>query len=65
MIPMVRNGLLAYLVLQLRDWPGPIVRINPEELHIKDSDYYSIFYSGTRDKYGWAASMVGAEEACE
>ena len=41
---------------------GPIVRINPSELHIKDPEYYDVLYSGPgtrRDKWGWHASLFG------
>jgi hypothetical protein len=40
-------------------FPGPIVRINPDELHIDDPEYYEEIYGSTtrkRDKYGpWVA----------
>lgn len=39
---------------------GPIVRINPYELHIDEPDYYDILYSGPsqkRDKWEWSAKM--------
>ena len=41
--------------------PGPIVRINPYELHIEDTDYYDELYSRTLrlDKYEYGAGMFG------
>lgn len=60
-------GTENYLPLQL--WSqfshflaGPIVRINPYELHINDPEYYDEVYSGgskKRDKYEWAARLFG------
>jgi hypothetical protein len=42
--------------------PGPIVRINPYELHIDDPEFYDEIYTGPtkpRDKWAWSASMFG------
>ncbi|PMD50091.1 cytochrome P450 [Hyaloscypha bicolor E] len=40
---------------RLHDISGPIIRINPDELHIKDADFFNILYSSSggeqRNKY--------------
>jgi cytochrome P450 len=45
---------------------GPIVRINPDELHVKDPNYYDEIYAGgnkRRDKYSAWIHMAGAPRA--
>ncbi|KAF4632094.1 hypothetical protein G7Y89_g6036 [Cudoniella acicularis] len=49
---------------KIRDWHekyGPIIRINPHELHISDPDFYSVVFSGAacRDKYEWYCAQFG------
>ena len=44
---------------------GPIVRVTPEELHIKDPDYFSVLYAGgsaRRDKHKDIAHIIGRQE---
>ena len=41
---------------------GPIIRINPYELHIKDPEFYDNLYSGPgskRDKWSWSVNLFG------
>ena len=42
---------------------GPIVRISPTELHIRDADYYDVLYSSTRrrDKSAWFVGRSGGQ----
>ncbi|KAI9878625.1 MAG: hypothetical protein M1830_000392 [Pleopsidium flavum] len=45
---------------------GPIVRINPYEIHIDDPDYFEEIYapaSKKRDKYGWWVKLAGAPQS--
>ena len=45
---------------------GPILRINPEELHIDDPDFYDQVYVGSSrrtTKWYWSAKMFGTTNA--
>ncbi|KAI9883898.1 MAG: hypothetical protein M1823_004311 [Watsoniomyces obsoletus] len=58
--------LRGQLIWKIREWHeqyGPIIRINPYELHIAEPDYYSTVYGGQRDKYEWHARLFGVNHA--
>ncbi|KAI9779311.1 MAG: hypothetical protein M1839_007419 [Geoglossum umbratile] len=44
---------------------GPIVRINPHELHINDPDYYDYFFNLKLDKWGWFTRQFGNSKSTQ
>ncbi|RMZ77471.1 hypothetical protein DV738_g4378, partial [Chaetothyriales sp. CBS 135597] len=59
---VILGGQFSRHIGVLHDQYGPIIRINPYEIHIKDPDFYDVIYSGPgtkRDKYGWHAKLFG------
>jgi hypothetical protein len=53
----IRTALMFYI-------SGPIIRINPHEIHINDPGYIDEIYAGApkkRDKYKWIARMVASK----
>jgi hypothetical protein len=45
--------------------PGPIIRIGPNEVHIKDSEWFDTLYSNTArlDKDPWFYCILGSEQS--
>ncbi|KIW64479.1 hypothetical protein PV04_09408 [Phialophora macrospora] len=59
---VIKEGRYTWKIRELHDQYGPIVRINPYELHIDDPEFYDEVYTGPtkpRDKWAWSASMFG------
>ncbi|PQE04573.1 cytochrome p450 protein [Rutstroemia sp. NJR-2017a BVV2] len=59
---IVKGGQYTFKIGELHKKYGPIVRINPYELHINDPDYYDEIYAAggkRRDKYAYSAHQFG------
>ncbi|TLD20674.1 hypothetical protein PspLS_08795 [Pyricularia sp. CBS 133598] len=59
---VILGGRYVFKIKELHAQYGPIVRINPDELHILDPEYYDTLYSGAaqrRDKWWWSSNMFG------
>lgn len=59
---VVREGKWLFEIERMHEEYGPIVRINPHELHIKDSEFFQEIYAPAgggkkRDKYHWFYTM--------
>ncbi|KAL3476651.1 cytochrome P450 [Aspergillus californicus] len=53
---IIKGGTFTWEINRLHQEYGPIIRIKPSELHIKDPDYYNVLYSGPgkhRNKDPW------------
>ena len=44
---IIRGGQYTFRIQELHEKCGPIVRINPYELHISDSSYYETLYAAS------------------
>ncbi|EON70037.1 hypothetical protein W97_09305 [Coniosporium apollinis CBS 100218] len=58
---VVGKGQYIFKLKELHDKYGPIIRINPNELHIRDPDYYDTLYNQTNrlDKSDYFYRMLG------
>ncbi|KAJ9607386.1 hypothetical protein H2200_008459 [Cladophialophora chaetospira] len=63
---VVLPGQYIWKIRDLHEQYGPLVRINPEEVHIQDADYYDIVNAGSthkRNKWTFFTSQSGLPQA--
>ncbi|KAM0796886.1 cytochrome P450 [Usnea florida] len=60
------GGMYIWKIQEMHERYGPIVRINPHELHIKDIDFYDQIYASApsrRDKYEYSVKSPDSNSA--
>ena len=63
---VVLGGKYTFKIRQLHEKYGPIIRINPHEIHIYTPEFYDELYSSgnkKRNKWYWATKAFGADES--
>ncbi|KAI0196447.1 putative cytochrome P450 [Astrocystis sublimbata] len=59
---VVMRGQFTFQIQKMHKKYGPIVRINPFELHVEDSNYWDELYTGHKEyeRYEWMSGRFGA-----
>ncbi|ODM21992.1 hypothetical protein SI65_02836 [Aspergillus cristatus] len=63
---VVLGGQYTFHIARLHEKYGPVVRINPHELHVHEFDFYNQLYTAggrTRHKWYWASRAFGADSS--
>ena len=65
---VILRGQYTFHIKKLHEIYGPIVRINPYELHVSDPSYYETLYASggsgeKRDKWDWYTKQFGTPGA--
>ncbi|KAI9666683.1 MAG: hypothetical protein M1821_004619 [Bathelium mastoideum] len=63
---VVKGGRYTWKIRELHERFGPIIRINPYEIHVDDPKFYYNLYTGPtekRDKWAWSMNMFGMKAA--
>ncbi|KAG6368255.1 hypothetical protein INS49_002457 [Diaporthe citri] len=56
----------TYKIGRLHKQYGPVVRVNPDEIHILDPEFFDVIYAGSgrkRDKWDWITRSFGVDES--
>ncbi|KAL7621659.1 hypothetical protein AAE478_008986 [Parahypoxylon ruwenzoriense] len=61
---VVLGGQYTFHIAKLHERYGPVIRINPYEIHVKTPEFYDILYTGAkhrRNKWRWASGAFGVD----
>lgn len=63
---IILGGKYIWRIKDLHKQYGPVIRINPYELHVSDPDFWDVAYSAStsknrRDKWDWQSNGTGIE----
>ncbi|KAM7215804.1 Cytochrome P450 [Rhypophila decipiens] len=62
----VLGGQYTFHIAQLHKKYGPVIRINPHEIHVLTPEFYDVLYTGPgrrRHKWHWAMRGFGSDKA--
>ncbi|GKZ49379.1 hypothetical protein AbraIFM66951_001785 [Aspergillus brasiliensis] len=63
---VILGGQYVFQIRRLHERYGPIIRINPHEVHIYTPEFYDELFAGgnrKRDKWYWAMKAFGADDS--